>query len=492
MKIVAVALLLAIIGQQAKTQMPPPADLKKAEQQIKDLFAADYAKKTRDDKASLARKFIEHAAKSQNDAAARWILLSEARDLAVDASDLQLAFEAIDAQGSYDVDLKPIRAKAVAGVKKGIRAPEDALRMASFTLRLASSSYSSGSFEDAGNWAKEAEHAARAAKDPGLLGMASARLKEASEAKKEEDKAKQAEAVLKLNAKDADANQTVGWFHCAFRGDWAKGVPFLANGSNDTIRSAAEKDAAAPATVGGSIEVADAWMSIGLKERESLARERVLGHAQRWFESALEKAEGLDRARILKKLDDLDAALGPSGGVNLLKQIDPAKDALNGTWKLTGRAVESSPPQGQLQIPYTVPDEYILSLAVEKASAAALDIKIVLPIGGQQIGVRVSEGESYLFLIDGKQGDLVGAGFKGNPFNAQGSNRIVYGAYRKRLTVEVNGMRIIDWPADYRRVSLPSEWRSSGSPTVHLHNGVAVRIKQVFLQAVTGQGKNLR
>ena len=86
-----------------KEKLAPPdeATQKQALAMIRETYRDDYRAA---DKAALAKKLVEKADESKSDAVARFALLQEAKKLAAEAFQGELAFEVIDALASeYDV-----------------------------------------------------------------------------------------------------------------------------------------------------------------------------------------------------------------------------------------------------------------------------------------------------------------------------------------------------------------------------------------------------
>jgi hypothetical protein len=77
-----------------RAAIPDAAQLKDAEKTVKDIFKAEYARKSAADRATLARLLLTSAA-SQSNPAERWVCLSQAQELATQAGDWDVAWDAI-------------------------------------------------------------------------------------------------------------------------------------------------------------------------------------------------------------------------------------------------------------------------------------------------------------------------------------------------------------------------------------------------------------
>ncbi|HEX7901470.1 MAG TPA: hypothetical protein VF950_27170 [Planctomycetota bacterium] len=203
-------------------------------------------------------------------------------------------------------------------------------------------------------------------------------------------------------------------------------------------------------------------------------------------------------AAVVRTWYDEKPEVVPSPGrVDLLALIDPARDQVKGEWRRDGSAlITPELPFGRLQIPYAPPDEYSLKL----------DVTRVAGIDSLNVGL-VAEGRQFVAILDGmKDGDtagidlIAGKGFMENPTTSRGTrllperkSTVVYTVRRDRFTVAVDGGSVIDWPAEYAKVSAYHEW---GVP---LKNALFIgsyasrfRIDQMILTPIRGEGKSLR
>ena len=120
------ALLLAGTGFGAdpkdkdKVAVPDSADQQKAEKTIKELFQAEYAKTKQADRLALANKLLMEADGSNDDPAAKYVLLRETRDIAAKAGDAGLAMTAADAMAAtFDVKPAVIKVEALELMRPG-------------------------------------------------------------------------------------------------------------------------------------------------------------------------------------------------------------------------------------------------------------------------------------------------------------------------------------------------------------------------------------
>src|SRR5688572_31975261 len=121
------AMILAIASRVLLfIQQSPVPDAEKqleSEKLVREVFKAEYAKKTAADRSALARKLLEQAQDSAGDPVSRYVLLREASDLAAQAGDVATSLKAIDLLGAaYAVDTLALKSGAYGVIGKAIRA----------------------------------------------------------------------------------------------------------------------------------------------------------------------------------------------------------------------------------------------------------------------------------------------------------------------------------------------------------------------------------
>src|SRR5258708_21999371 len=129
----------------------PDSDAQKAAlKQIKDLFKDEYARKTASDQVDLARKLIKTGTDSTVDMNTKYVCLTEARDLAVAASDATVSMEAVTLVGKSFMIAVPAAKMAVLGkLATGARDPEKVRTLARAYYDLARDSVTSEDYDTA-------------------------------------------------------------------------------------------------------------------------------------------------------------------------------------------------------------------------------------------------------------------------------------------------------------------------------------------------------
>jgi hypothetical protein len=183
--------------------------------------------------------------------------------------------------------------------------------------------------------------------------------------------------------------------------------------------------------------------------------------------------------------------------VDLLKHIDPAKDAVAGTWAFEGTTLVASTVKfGRLQIPYAPPAEYDVRLVVER-KAGANSVVLGLVAQGRQFVAVVDAFEKDPFsgieLIDGKAFPDNATGVPGRHLENGKKATLEYGVRKDRVTMAVNGRKIVDWKADWEGLSLYKDWKMPRADALFLGAWTApYHIHEAALIPVSGEGKPLR
>ena len=112
--------------------------------------------------------------------------------------------------------------------------------------------------------------------------------------------------AVKANPEDAEANLNVGKLYCFGKGDWAKGLPYLAKGSDENLKTLAlQETSSPPSDVDGEVKLADAWWNAG-QAAVGKARKAILLHAGTWYQEAQPSLHDvLAQAKVEKRLAEI-------------------------------------------------------------------------------------------------------------------------------------------------------------------------------------------
>lgn len=272
---------------EARVPEPPAAAQKDAEARIRDQFREDYAKTAPAERALLASKLLLHGVQSQDDLAVQYVSLREARDLAAGAGNAEIALNAVLAlERRFDFDVIEMKRAALAASARATQTPEDAGLLTMYYLLLVDDALAADRYDTAKALVAEADAAARKFPNPQSLADVRARAKEVGEICREHPFVQGAEATLAANPEDPAANLSVGRFRCFICGDWDRGLPLLAKGSDPALKALAALDLARPAEPDRQAEIGDGWWDLAGREFNAVKKKRFQARARHWYEQA--------------------------------------------------------------------------------------------------------------------------------------------------------------------------------------------------------------
>jgi hypothetical protein len=476
-----------------------------ASKSIREIFKADFGKRTAEDQRSLARKLLEQGIATGDDATVRYVLFREARDLAVQAADPALAAEAVDEMARwYAVD--PAAMKVATLAKITSKAPAVAKALAEAYRTVMEQALSADQFDLAVSVSSKAEAAAKAAQDPGLALEMAAISREVAAIQKEYSAVKPHLKTIEEKPDDPAANLAAGLFFCLFKGQWEKGLPMLAKGSDAALKATAEKELAAPKEGAAQAALAEDWIVLSEKESAPARKARMKDRARFWYETALPNLTGLTKLKAERRIQEIAAAAAPRGAarapVNLLKWIDVKLDAAQdgSPWEMQGDSLvcQSRDFFSRIEIPCIPPEEYDLKVVVERKRNNE-NMNVGLVAGGRQFALQIDINSrlSTLSLIDNEFGWRVRQPdpsflYQGGLLTNDKPSTIVCSVRKNRLTVTVDGKQILDFKGEWNRLSLSQRMKVAHDNTLFVGAGCHYAFSEIALTPLSGPPKRAR
>ncbi|MBL8792404.1 MAG: NPCBM/NEW2 domain-containing protein [Planctomycetia bacterium] len=317
-------LLVPALAEEPAKKLPAPdaATQAAAEKLIKNLFKDDFAKKKPAELLALSAKLLEQAQETRDDAAARFVLFREARDLAPQAGELPRALAVIERLArEFDVSRPAMKADVLSAATGLPATPTLPKTLAETALEVIDEAIAADDFASAGRLVKLAEGAAQKAKSTPLATTAQARAKEIDAARKEFDKAKEAADALAKDPKNAAAHLVLGKRLCLRKGDWDQGPVHLIEGGDPKLKELALKELKAPSEPADQVDLAEGWVEYARPQAEP-DKTAMLLRAYHWLRQARPKLTGISRTKVdklllamprhyLVDLDEFDVKLGP-------------------------------------------------------------------------------------------------------------------------------------------------------------------------------------
>jgi hypothetical protein len=504
MRLIGGILFLSLLSQDGKLPVPGVAEQKKNEKTIQDLLKDAYSKKDQNSRRTLAKMLLE-AAEKEPDKALAFSFYKEASDAAGDGMDFDMGMGALEQlEKLYKVEpdaplaggtfapTHELRKSLLKRTQKLAQTPNDAMAYVKAAAKLANLYYQEDSFDDGLTVALMAEAVAKVSGDAGLQSLARSHVRKHSELKREHDRIVKAHLKVLAEPEDPEACGTWGQFLVFAKGDWDRGLGFLAKGKDGALKVLAQKEAEkAP-----DLELAEGWMVLAEKAKEP-EKGRYRSRARFLLEKAHAAAAGAERLKIAQKLKALDDALGI---VDLLPLVDTQRIALAGAGNKGSEArfegsslVFTAVNRGdRFEIGYIPPPEYDLKLVIRRHSGNQ-SFQMGLSNGQKQWLACLGGMNSGIRNVDGKFVEMAEAGKLSHIGDAQPPKTLVFSVRRTGFIVACEGHEVMDWSGDFSRMSVPGGSEVKGKNTLFF-GAVESRlvIEKLVLTPVTGLGQKLR
>jgi hypothetical protein len=292
-------------GQPAKKKLPVPD--KKAQLAaatlIGELFRDELVKALTDNDAriKIAQTFLFEARDTNDDPAGKYMLLSEASLLAAAAGDAGTSLQAIEEMaGHFDIEagqLMSMKLAALATASKATTSKEAFHGVVDAAVVLMEEAIANDDFDTAVALGVIADAAAKKTKSVPLLSGIRQRNEEVKTMLAEYAKVKPFVDTLKKYPTDAAANYEAGKYYALFKGNWDKGLPMLAKGSDAELKNLAALDLADPQKAGDQLKLGEGWTIQG-KKLIDVAQVNALLRAYRWFQQALAQLDEGARPKV--------------------------------------------------------------------------------------------------------------------------------------------------------------------------------------------------
>jgi hypothetical protein len=483
-----------------RAPVPDPAKQREAEKLVKELFKDQYSKKTPSDRKALAKLLLEQGGQSQADPAVMWVLYREAQDVALQVAAVDLAIKGIEETARiFDVDALLMKTTALGAAAKTAKTPDEFGALAESILKHVEELVRADQYDSADKLMTASVQSAKKTTDSGLIARATTRAKEVAEAKSLYQSEKGVLQTLAKTPDDPGANLEMGKFLCFVKGSWDLGLRFLVKGSDEALKSLAEKELSIPAQVTERVSLADGWYDLSVKDKSALRKSQLLAHARAVYESTLADAPTLVRVKIEKRLETLDQSVpttGTAGPINLLPLIDIKKDAVIGSWTANGRSLTSpgSTEHALVHVPYSPPEEFELKVvAIRKSGSGPLDLGLY---ANSRQFLLVTDGfggdKSGIDLIDGANASANETTYKGRLLEIGVPTTILCSVRKTALIVSVNGKKIIEWKPRYDRLSLGNYYNPPNKKSLIIGTHVSeFEISSYLLTPISGPGTKL-
>jgi hypothetical protein len=291
----------------SRAPVPDAEARKEALELFREVYGEEFDRaRTSGDKAVLGKKILAQAASMKGDLVSHFVLLEAARDVAVQGGDAETALAAVAATAkAFDVDGLKIKADTMEQLARSIRSSTQGKAFIESAIELIDEAVGADDYQLAGEVGRVARRALLKARDKTLRDKLQARLDEVHEVAKGYSSYEQAVAALEAGPTDPEANLAAGRFLCLVKGDWEKGLPMLALGSDEALRAAAVEELQGSDTPEKQLALADRWWALS-ETAKGRARTQLQVLAAARYQHVLPELTGLLKAKAEMRLGQLD------------------------------------------------------------------------------------------------------------------------------------------------------------------------------------------
>lgn len=285
------------------TKAPPserlPIPDRTAERKAIDLVRAAYGPYPGDVDGllKLANQFVQQSRLSTEDYATRFALLHEARLIADQTGQFELALKAATVTHElFGVNMVSYELAVLKKAKDLKQPPDRAKSLSAAAASISREAAATTDYVDAVTAADFAETFAIVAKDDLLAKEAHALFAEMLARERDHAAVQPLETVLAKSPGDPNANLQLGKFLCFRKGDWTNGLPHLAKGSDEGLKAAAVKEIGCNGDSGATFDAAAAWWNVADLTVDPNDLPVIRLHARQLYAQAFPNLSGVKKA----------------------------------------------------------------------------------------------------------------------------------------------------------------------------------------------------
>ncbi len=426
-----------------KLSVPDAAGLKSSRKAVDELFGKQIsAAKQPAEKVALAKALFKTGAGETSDPGARYVLLSLSKDLAAEAGDLDGALQSIaEIDRLYSVNFPAMQVETLRIASRDALTPAARKAFLVATTAVFEQAIAAEQFESAHQIGESRITMARKANDAATVLATQSRLNDVALMESARREMLAASEVLKKNPADAPANLAVGKYRCFNKGDWEGGLPLLAIGGDPELNLLAQKEISGAGKTETPVTIGDAWWDYS-KIQKGRFKVSAMRRAGTWYEKAQSQLAGLAKARVKARLKEI-AAVSPHRVIDLLKLVDPARDAMAGGWHFENGLLWNDPAaEAQLRFPYQPPAEYDYTVEYKRDDGHWGAAVVFCRPGG--IGGCVFHANGTALVFVDPPGGQPASAFQAIVQNIESGCTARLQVRDDGLSVFVNGQRVID------------------------------------------------
>ncbi len=293
--------------------MPDNKALEAMREQFRELYADRLAAaQTNQQKAELAVRLGEMAEEMDDDPTGRYVLLHEARTMAMAAGKVDTALAASDRIGAlYDLDAAALRAEAVVKSSRTAESYREQLDGLFASVELAQEMAAGDRYDEAARLYEQLGRTAERLRETSFVETAEAKRAEVENLRQRWDDTESAREKLADHPNDTAAHAALGRFYALVKEDWEKGLPHLARSASPDVSQAAQADLLSPSDPQQQVAVGDDWWKLANAVTSSSEKEHLKARALYWYQKAAPHLVGQSKLRIDGILANWPIQAGP-------------------------------------------------------------------------------------------------------------------------------------------------------------------------------------
>lgn len=251
---------------------------------IRAQYRQDFASHDATVQLELAKSLQKQAAETGIDPARQYVLLREARELATNAGNFDVAFSIIDDTARlFTIDPNELKVTVLSNAMDRSLIPKQELL--DNYLKTGQAALDHGNVQLAYQVTILAREITQALHDAGLTQRARDFELRVHAARREYETIIAAAHKLQAKPDDPDANLLVGGYLCFMQGHWDEGLPLLARGSDPKLKDLATRDVDGPDTPEAMADLADAYWD--LPDTRQTPQRTSHERAAHWYQQAV-------------------------------------------------------------------------------------------------------------------------------------------------------------------------------------------------------------
>lgn len=285
-----------------KAEVPTGEELDKAQKLAQKVLPEAFGRVKPDEMAAMSNLLWRRAMEPEQGTTEVYVLLDQSLLLATNAGDprqVSRALRSLDAR--FKIDAYEKVNLAANGMRRSLRTPEQHEAMIDFCMEWADRAVEEEDYMDAARFLQTAQASVRMTRNPALTRMLTSRINEVGELRREFSRIEEDMQVLKDKPDDPRANLQVGRYLALYRGEWDKGLPMLAKGSEQRLADLAKAELNIKKDAESLIAMGDQWAEAAASE-SGLVGNAMRERANHWYRQALPKVAGLERSALREKM----------------------------------------------------------------------------------------------------------------------------------------------------------------------------------------------